>query len=56
MKIIFYRNENHTESESRDNDEEVRLSIHDNDLIERRRYDFRTLILLAKSKKFKLSG
>ena len=62
MKIIFYRNEHHEiQSELSENNvcgevTKVRFSLDENDLIERRRYNFHTFMQAVKSRKIKLPG
>ena len=58
MKIRFYFKDDQNQA-SADNVERIAkvcLSPDDDDLVERRRYDFRTLWKLMKSNKMKLSG
>ena len=61
MKIIFHRKENHgILSELGEKNAErvttIRSSLNENDLIERRRYDFHTFMQIAKLRKIKLPG
>ena len=61
MKIRFYFTDSKDqESELKENKNEriatVRLSSNNNDLMERRRYDFSTFWKLIKSNKIQLSG
>ena len=61
MKIIFHRNENHgILSDLGENDVRrmttIRFSLNENDLIERRRYDFHTFMQIVKLRRIKLPG